>query len=104
MKEGEPKPEPTIIDILNEDIRKGTDLEEYPTVELLAERSGIPTDTLYWWLENDKEFQDKLRLVKETLDKDPNRDNPTTKIKLNTAVLSFGIIIVLDETKKRYTV
>jgi hypothetical protein len=43
MKEGEPKPEPTIIDILNEDMRKGTDLEEYPTVELLAERSGIPT-------------------------------------------------------------
>ncbi len=104
MKEAEPKPEPTIIETLNDELRKGTDLEDYPTVELLAERSDVPRDVLYLWLENDREFNEKLVLLKEILDKDPNRDKPNTRIKLNTAVLSFGIILVLDETKKRYTV
>ena len=104
MKERD-QPEPTIIDILNGSMRKGTsDPDNFPTVEIIAERMGIDRDTLHWWLENDREFKEKLVLVKQTLDKDPNRDNPGTKVKLNTAVISFGIVLVLDETKKRYSV
>jgi hypothetical protein len=37
MKERDPIPEPTIIDILNDSLRKGTnDPDNFPTVEIIA--------------------------------------------------------------------
>ena len=105
MKERDPIPEPTIIDILNDSLRKGTnDPDNFPTVEIIAERMGIERVTLHWWLENDEGFRRGLTIVKETHDKDPWKDTPDDEIKLDSATLSFGIFIALEETKKRYTV
>lgn len=105
MKEGEPKPEPTIIDILNDSMKRGSiNPDNYPTVEKIAERMGISNETLNWWLQNDKEFTKSLNTVKETHDNDPWKDTPDDEIKLDAITISFGIVIVLEETKKRYTV
>jgi hypothetical protein len=105
MKEGDPTQEPTIIDILNDSLKKGTnDPDNFSTVEIIAERMGIERDTLRWWLENDREFIKGLTTVKETHDKDPWKDTLDDEIKLDSATLAFGIVIVLEETKKRYTV
>ena len=105
MKEEERQPEPTIIEILNGSLRKGTnDPDNFPTVEIIAESIGITKDTLDWWLENDREFKKGLTVIKETHDKDPWKDTLDDEVKLDAATLSFGISIVLEETKKRYTV
>jgi hypothetical protein len=103
MKEGE-QPEPTIIDILNLSLKMGTnDPDNYPTVEIIAERMGIDKDTLHWWLENDRDFKSGLTLVKEVNDNDPWKDAVDEETKLDAATLTFGISIVLEETKKRYS-
>src|SRR5215213_3620816 len=105
MKEGESKPEPTILEILNDSLKKGTnDPDNFPTVEIIAERMGIAKHTLNWWLETDREFKKGLILIIETHDKDPWKDTLDDEIKLDAATLSFGIAVVLEETKKRYTV
>ena len=102
MKEGERNP--TIIDVLNDSLKKGiNDSDNFPTVEIIAERMGIEKDILHWWLENDRKFMKGLTIVKEAHDKDPWKDTPDHEIKLDTATLSFGITVVLEETKKRYT-
>ena len=96
---------PNIIDILNESMKRGAnDPENFPTVEIIAERMGVDNDTLHWWLENDKEFKGGLLTVKKTYDEDPWKDTDDDEIKLGAATLSFGISMVLEETKKRYTV
>ena len=96
---------PNIIDILNESMKRGVnDPDNFPTVEIIAERMGVDNDILHWWLENDKEFQGGLLTVKKTYDEDPWKDTDDDEIKLGAATLSFGISMVLEETKKRYTV
>ena len=103
MKERD-QPEPTIIDILNESMKKGfSDPDNYPTVEIIAERMGIDNNTLHWWLEHDKVFQEGLTRVKEAHENDPWKDTIDDETKLDAATLSFGISIVIEETKKRYT-
>ena len=103
MKEQEQK-EPTIIELLNDDMRKGTnDPNNYPTVENIAGRMGIPEDVLTLWLESDGEFRKGLTRIKEVHDKDPWKDTPDEEIKLDAITLSFGIAVVLEETKKKYT-
>jgi len=99
------QPKPNIIDILNESMKRGAnDPDNFPTVEIIAERMGVDNDTLHWWLENDKEFKGGLLTVKKTYDEDPWKDTDDDEIKLGAATLSFGISMVLEETKKRYTV
>jgi hypothetical protein len=104
MKEHEQK-EPTIIELLNDDMKKGAiSPDNYPTVEKIAGRMGIPEDILNLWLESDGEFRQGLTRIKEVHDNDPWRDTPDDEIKLDAITLSFGIAVVLEETKKRYTV
>ena len=103
MKEGERKV-PSIIEILNEALKKGSNNpDDFPTVQKIAARMEIDSFTLNLWL-GDKRFADGLKTVKETYENDPWRDTDDEEIKLGAAVLSFGISIVLEETKKRYTV
>ena len=104
MKEHEQK-EPTIIELLNDDMKKGTNNpDNYPSVEKIAERMGIPEDVLTLWHENDVEFRKGLARIKEVHDMDPWKDTPDEEIKLDAITLSFGIAVVLEETKKKYTV
>ena len=105
MKEGERK-EPSIIEILNEALKKGSNnSDDFPTVQkiAIAARMEIDSFMLNLWLA-DKRFTDGLKVVKETYEKDPWKDTDDEGIMLGAAVLSFGISIVLEETKKRYTV
>ena len=96
---------PTIIEQLNDEMRKAsTNPYEYPTVEGLAARMHIDMFTLTHWLETDGRFKEGLETVKRAFDNDPWRDEADEETKLDTAVLSFGIVLVLEETKKRYTV
>src|SRR5215216_8190108 len=98
MKESEQEPEPTIIDFLNDALKKGaTNPDDFPTVEIIAGRMGIEKAILHWWLENDVGFRKGLTTIKETHDKDPWKDTPDDEIKLDSATLSFGIAIVLAE-------
>jgi len=99
------KKEPTIIEILNDDMKRGAiDPDNYPTVEKIAARIGIPLDVLSLWLESDGEFRKGLTTIKSAYDNDPWKDSADEEIKLDAATLSFGIAVVLEETKKRYTV
>ena len=104
MKERDQQ-EPTIIEILNESMRRGTsDPDHYPTVEIIAERMGIDFYTLTHWLKHDNQFKTGLLAVKQALDSNPWKDTSDDDLKLDAATLSFGIVVVLEETKKRYTV
>ncbi len=97
--------EPTIIEILDEEMKKGcNDPENYPSVVKIAQRMGISPDVLQIWLTSDREFVERLTTVKETHDNDPWKDTTEDEAKLDAAVLSFGVAVVLEETKKRYTV
>jgi hypothetical protein len=97
--------EPNIIDILNDEMRRGSnDPENFPTVQEIAERMGIDNLMLTHWLEKDKEFNEALGRIKEAYLNDPWKDTVDDEIKLGAAVLSFGVGLVLEETKKRYTV
>jgi len=105
MKERETKPELTIIDMLNESMKNGSnDPENAPTVGEIAQKMGIDIFTLADWMQNDRQFKEGLFAVKEAFDNDPWKDTDDDEIKLDAATLSFGISIVLEETKKRYTV
>ena len=104
MKEREEKL-PSIIELLNDEMKKGANNpDDYPTVEKIAGRMGIPEDVLTLWLESDGEFRKGLTRIKEVHDQDPWRDTLYDEIKLDAVTLAFGISIVLDETKKRYLV
>jgi len=105
MKEREPKQEPNIIDILNESMKNGSnDPENAPTVGEIASRMGIDIFILADWMQNDRQFREGLFAVKEAFDNDPWKNTLDDEIKLDAATLSFGIAVVLEETKKRYTV
>jgi hypothetical protein len=104
MTEREQK-QPSIIELLNDDMKKGTNNpDNYPTVEKIAGRMGIPEDVLTIWLESDGEFRKGLTTIKSAYDNDPWKDSADDEIKLDAVTLSFGIAVVLEETKKRYTV
>ena len=99
MKEHEQK-EPTIIELLNDDMKRGSNNpDSYPTVEKIAERMGIPEEVLTLWLESDGEVRKGLTRIKEVHDKDPWKDTLDDEIKLDAVTLSFGISIVLEETR-----
>ena len=103
MKRERDEEVPSIVEQLNDEFRKLSDNPyDYPTVERLAARLHIDMFTIQNWMETDGRFQEGLAIAKKTLDDDPEKDTLEPEIK--TAVLSFGIVLVLEETKKRYTV
>jgi len=82
MKTERDEPEPTIIELLNDEMKKGSNNpDEFPTVQLIAERMGIDNFILRHWLENDKQFKEGLQTVKRTYNNDPC-SSPTMSIKL----------------------
>lgn len=104
MKERE-QPRPTIIEILNEELQKvHNNLDDLRTVESIAVRMGVGADTLHIWLAQDKQFREGLQAVKRAYDNDPWKDTEYDEIKLDEFTITFGISVVLEETKKRYTV
>jgi hypothetical protein len=104
MKERE-SPEPTIIEILNGELKKAhNDIAYLQSVESIAARVGIDSLTVNLWMEQDKLFQDGLKAVKTAFDNDPWKDTEYDEIKFDEFTLAFGISVVLEETKKRYTV
>jgi hypothetical protein len=98
MERGERKI-PTIFDEINSYLQREAPKDiENPTVEGIAERLGIPGDTLHHWLEYDKQFREELTRLKEFQTKDPfNEGN-----EFDYFIHSSGIQFVLDETQKRY--
>ena len=104
MKERE-QPEPTIIEILDGELKRTHNgFDEVQTVESIAGRMGINPTTIQLWIEQDKPFQEGLQAVKRAFDNDPWRDTEYDEIKFDEFTLAFGISVVLEETKKRYTV
>lgn len=101
MKEGEPKPEPTLFEQMNEYLKKEAPKDiENPTVEGIAERMGIPGDVLNIWLAEDKQFREEMTRLKEFQINDPLKDNT----EFDYFIHASGVQFILDETKKRYTV
>jgi len=100
MKEGEPKPEPTLFDQINEYLKKEAPKDiENPTVEGIAERMGIPGDILHHWLDHDAQFREELTRLKEFQETDPYKDGT----EFDYFIHSSGVQFILDETKKRYS-
>ena len=96
--------EPTIIGVLNEELKKSHNgLDDLQTVESIAGRMGVGPDMVQLWLEQDKQFKDGLQAVKRAHDNDPWKDTEYDDIKLDEFAIMFGISIVLEETKKRYS-
>ena len=103
MKERE-EPVPTIIEQLNDELRKlSPNPYEYLTVEFIAARMHVDQFTLQHWMEKDAAFKEGLEIVKKTYENDLWPDEEKTDA-MGTAELAFGITLVLEETKKRYTV
>ena len=100
MKEGEPKPEPTIFDQINEYLKMEAPKDiENPTVQGIAGRMGIPGDILYHWLDHDAQFREELTRLKEFQINDPMKDGTD----FDYFIHSSGVQFILDETKKRYS-
>ena len=76
---------------------------EYLTVEFIASRMPVDLFTLQHWIEKDAAFKEGLEILKKTYENDLWRDEEKTDA-MGTAELAFGITLVLEETKKRYTV
>jgi hypothetical protein len=99
-KEGE-RNEPTLFDEINAYLRKeAPERVENPTIQGLAERSGIREGILNYWLVHDKQFQEELTRLRDFQINDPFREGT----EFDYWIHSSGIQFVLDETKKRYTV
>jgi hypothetical protein len=104
MKEKKDKV-PTIIEILDGELKKAHNgLDDVQSVQTIAERMGIDSVILTHWMEKDRLFQEGLRAVKQAFDNDPWKDTEWEEIKFDEFTLMFGISVVLEETKKRYTV
>ena len=104
MKTEREEPKPTIFEQLNDEFRKlSPNPYEYPTVEIIASRMHVDLFTLQHWMEKDVAFKDGLEIVKRTYENDQWPDEEKTDA-MGTAELAFGITLVLEETKKRYTV
>ena len=104
MNKEREEPEPTIIEKLNDEFRRlSSNPFEYPTVEIIAARMHVDKFTLQHWLEKDLAFKEGLEIVKRTYENDLWPEEEKTDA-MGTAELAFGITLVLEETKKRYTV
>jgi hypothetical protein len=104
-KEDEAQPEPTIVEVLNDELKKSHNgLDDLQTVESIAGRMGVGPEMVHLWLEQDKQFKEGLQAVKRAHDIDPWKDTEYDDIKLDEFAIMFGISIVVEETKKRYTV
>ena len=100
MKERDQK-ESTLFDEINEYlVQEAPERVENPTIEGLAEKIGINQDMLDLWLAHDKQFRDELTRLKDFQINDPFKDGT----EFDYWIHSSGIQLVLDETKKRYTV
>jgi hypothetical protein len=103
MKQERGEEVPTIIQRLDDEFRKlSSNPYDYPTVEGLAARLHIDMFTLTHWLETDDKFKQGLEIVKKVYDDDLWPEEERTDA-MGTAELTFGIVLVLEETKKRYT-
>ena len=99
-KEREEK-EPTLFDETNAYLsREAPERVENPTIQGLAEKSGITEYTLRYRLAHDKQFQEELTRLKDFQTHDPFKDGT----EFDYWIHSSGILLVLDETRKRYTV
>ena len=104
MKTERDEPKPTIIEQLNDEFRKlSPNPFEYLSVEFIASRMHVDLFTLQHWMETDAAFKEGLEIVKRTYENDLWPDEEKTNA-MGTAELAFGITLVLEETKKRYTV
>ena len=104
MKTEREEPKPTIIEQLNDEFRKlSPNPYEYPTVEIIASRMHVDLFTLQHWMDKDSAFKEGLEIVKRTYENDLWPEEEKTEA-MGTAELAFGITLVLEETKKRYTV
>ena len=104
MKTEREEPKPTIIEQLNDEFRKlSPNPYEYLSVEFIASRMHIDLFTLQHWMEKDAAFKEGLEIVKRTYENDLWPEEEKTDA-MGTAELAFGITLVLEETKKRYTV
>ena len=104
MKTEREEPKPTIMEQLNDEFRKlSPNPYEYLTVEFIASRMHVDLFTLSHWMEKDVAFKEGLEIVKRTYENDLWPEEEKTDA-MGTAELAFGITLVLEETKKRYTV
>ena len=104
MKTEREEPKPTIMEQLNDEFRKlSPNPYEYLSVEFIASRMHIDLFTLQHWMEKDAVFNEGLEIVKRTYENDLWPEEEKTDA-MGTAELAFGITLVLEETKKRYTV
>jgi hypothetical protein len=100
MKERENK-ETNLFDEINSYLRKeAPERVENPTVQGLAEKMGIPGDILDHWLTHDGQFKEELTRLRDFQTNDPFKDGT----EFDYWIHSSGIIMVLEETKKRYAV
>jgi hypothetical protein len=100
MKEGETKP-PNIFDEINSYLKKeAPEGVENPTVQGLARQLGITDDVLDHWIAKDRQFRNEMTNLKEFQTKDPFNEGNST----DYFVHSSGILFILDEMKKRYSV
>lgn len=95
------EPEQNIIELINDEMRRlSPNPYEYPTVEGIAARLHIDMFTISNWLNTDAQFKEGLKTVKRVYEelKEPGEEP------VDLAGLTFGVNLVLEETKKRYTV
>ncbi len=100
-KERGEQPEPNILEKLNDEMRRlSPNPYEYPTVEGLAATLHLDMFTLTHWLEKDNQFKEGLETVKRVYEELKEEGEEP----IDLAGLTFGVVLVLEETKKRYTV
>src|SRR5687768_13952560 len=93
MKQERDRPEPTIIDEINQSLRDEALKDvKIPTVESIAEKIGVNKKTLYGWLENDKEFRKTLGMLKEVQANDPFKDGSEMDLYVDASMIALVIM------------
>jgi transposase-like protein len=92
MKEREQEKKPQIIETLNANLGAGE-----ITVESLAEKLGISSNTLYEWVRHDNEFSEALEIINEVQKDDPFRTGRPEDSMVNAGIIA----LLLLETKER---
>jgi hypothetical protein len=101
MNKERDKSEPTLFDEINLYLHmEAPERVENPTIQGLGEKMGIPSDVLNTWLTHDKQFKEELTRLKEFQTNDPFKDGTEFDYWIHSSVIH----LVLEETKKRYTV
>lgn len=90
---------PEIISEINSYLKEGLPKDyDAPTMESIAEQLKIHRQTLYDWIREDKDFSQKLDLLKNVQQNDPFKTTPLEDMRVNSMTIALVLIERRDQS------